>query len=83
MPSNFRSRFMSSISRSLEGCLGGAFGSLGRGRRGARPGAGKMHGIWARRQLEHGMCLSHRTFLLLQVTQLRGFRRSEGVSVGV
>lgn len=42
-----------------------------------------MHGIWARRQLEHGMCLSHRTFLLRQVTQLRGLRRSEGMSVGV
>lgn len=42
-----------------------------------------MHGIWARRQFEHGMCLSQRTFLLRQVTQLRGFRRSEGVAVGV
>lgn len=83
IPSNFRRRFINSISRSLDGCLGGALGSFGRGRRGARPGAGKIHGICARRQLEHGMCLSHRTFLLLQVTQLRGFRRSEGVAVGV
>lgn len=29
------------------------------------------------------MCLSHLTFLLRQVTQLLGFRRSEGMSVGV
>jgi hypothetical protein len=62
MPSSLRRRFMSSNSRSLDGCFVGALGSFGRGRRGARPGAGKMQGIWARRQLEHGMCLSQRTW---------------------
>jgi hypothetical protein len=31
-----------------------------------------MHAIWARRQLEQGMCLSQRTFRRRQVTQLRG-----------
>lgn len=62
MPSSLRRRLISSSSRSLEPCFPGALGSLGLGRRGARPGAGKMQGIWARRQLEHGICLSQRTW---------------------
>lgn len=33
-----------------------------------------MHSIPARVQFEHGFSLLHRTFRLLQVTQLRGFR---------
>lgn len=97
IPSSFRRRFISSNSRSLDGGFAGALGSFGRGRRGARPGAGKMQGIWARRQLEQGMCLSQRTlsrqseiadgkdartFLLRQVTQLRGFTAGEGAAVG-
>jgi hypothetical protein len=62
IPSNFRSRFNNSASRSLDGCFDGALGSFGLGRRGALPGAGKMQGIWALRQLEQGMSLSHRTW---------------------
>lgn len=42
--------------------------------RGARPGPGKMHSIFARAQLEHGCFLSHFTLRLRQVTQERGFR---------
>jgi hypothetical protein len=37
--------------------------------RGARPGPGKMHSIFARAQLEHGCFLSHFTLRLRQVTQ--------------
>lgn len=72
MPSNFRNRFINSNSRSLDGCFAGALGSLGRTRRGARPGAGKMQGIWPRRQLEHGMCLSQRTCARLLAGTPRG-----------
>lgn len=43
-------------------------------RRGALPGPGKMHSIPALLQLMHGCCLSHRTFLFLQVTQDLGFK---------
>lgn len=74
IPSSFRRRFINSSSRSLEGCFVGALGSFGRGRRGARPGAGKIHGIWARRQLEQGMCLSQRTFASMLV---RGHGRQD------
>lgn len=70
MPSSLRNRFISSTSRSLV-CLGGAFGSFGRGRRGARPGAGKMQEMCALRQLLQGMRLSHRTLRRRQVTHLR------------
>jgi hypothetical protein len=37
--------------------------------RGARPGPGKMHSIFARAQLEHGCFLSHFTLRLRHVTQ--------------
>lgn len=69
MPSSLRSRFISSTSRSLV-CFGGALGSFGRGRLGARPGAGKMQEMCALRQLPHGMCLSQRTLRRRQVTHL-------------
>lgn len=81
MLSSFRSRFISSISRSLV-CFGGAFGSFTRGLRGARPGAGKTHWMWALRQLPHGINLSHLTFRRRHVTQLRGFSADEGVADG-
>jgi hypothetical protein len=73
MPSSFRNLFKSSNSLSVE-FRGGASMSFGRGRRGARPGAGKTHWMWARRQLEHGISLSQRTLRRLHVTQLRGFK---------
>ena len=48
-----------------------------RGFRGARPGPGKTQSIPAFTQLLQGFCLSQRTFLLLHVTQLRGFGSAE------
>ena len=81
MPSSFRRRFISSISRSLD-CFGGAFGSLIRGRRGARPGAGNTHWMCALRQFPHGMYLSHRTLRRRHVTHDLGFSAADGVAVG-
>jgi hypothetical protein len=63
-PSSLRNRSNSSLSRPSPSFL--AF-------LGALPGLGKTHSICARLQLLHGCVLSHLTFLLLQVTQLRGF----------
>lgn len=74
IPSSFLNRSKSSVSRRFDppGCPGGASGSLWRGLRGARPGDGKMHWMWLRRQLVQGMRLSQRTLRRRQVTQLRG-----------
>jgi hypothetical protein len=41
-----------------------------------------MQDVWARRQFEHGICLSHRTFRRRHVIQLRGFRALETAAAG-